>query len=76
MTVADVKVMGASLLAVIGTMLSAVLGVQCLKLVMLVASLVMLDTEGEVNWLGPEQVPVLWGEGECWAARRVVGSCR
>jgi hypothetical protein len=49
--VADVKVMGASLLAVTGAMLRAVLGVQCLELVMVVASLVMLDTEGEVNWL-------------------------
>jgi hypothetical protein len=49
--VADVKVMGASLLAVTGTMLKAVLGVRCLELVMVVASLVMLGTEGEVNWL-------------------------
>jgi hypothetical protein len=54
--VADVKVMGASLLAVTGTMLSALLGVQCLELVMLVASLMMLDTEWGVCWLGPSNI--------------------
>jgi hypothetical protein len=44
-----VLVMGAGLLAVTGAMLRAVLGVQCLKLVMVVDSLVMFATEGEVN---------------------------
>ena len=36
-------------MAVTGAMLRAVLGVQCLELVMVVDSLVMLATEGEVN---------------------------
>jgi hypothetical protein len=46
---AAVLVVEMSLLAVTGAIERAVLGVQCLADVMEVASLVMLETEGEVS---------------------------